>query len=273
VFTLFDFDTFYMAIDALLEFINSDFTCYTMDAAKDVLNCNALQMPEPTSSDGRLMSPRATSCWADAQQGQVGVSTLYSCSATSTCCADPLSCDDPSKNMMCGDCPLPAQGIRTFGCNTMIQKCQCGLESYEVDRCVAQRECGPSSSCSLLTGLDDVSFGSLKSCSGCASSPICLVGGSQHYGECTCLSSPDAKVALCDSGAGARVSPDASKLCGYSVESQLRGHAPVSSHSKDTIVGITYVGWILFVGIWSILLWSFSKQFGSQKITQKLFFS
>jgi hypothetical protein len=51
----------------------------------------------------------------------------------------------------------------------------------------------------------------------------------------------------------------AMQLCGYSVESQLRGHGPVSSNSKDTIVGITYVGWILFVGIWSILLWSFSN--------------
>jgi hypothetical protein len=100
----------------------------------------------------------------------------------------------------------------------MIQRCQCGLESYEVDRCVAQRECGASSSCSLLTSLDDISFGSLKSCTDCASSPICLVGGSQHYGECTCLSSADAKVALCDPGSGAR-QPDVEKLCGYTVDS------------------------------------------------------
>jgi len=218
-FTLFDFDTFYMAIDALLEFINSDFTCYTMDTQREVLNCEVMYIPEPNSSDVRLTSPRATSCWAEAQHGQIGVSTLYSCSATSTCCADPLNCDDPSGALACGDCPLPPAGVRTFGCNTMIQKCQCGLQSYEVDRCVAQRECGPSSSCSLLTSLDDVSFGSLKSCTDCASSPICLVGGSQHYGECTCLSSPDAQVALCDSGSGARVNPDASKLCGYSVDS------------------------------------------------------
>jgi hypothetical protein len=218
-FTLFDFESFYEAIDTLLAYINADLTCYSMNAQAPPLQCNISNLPEPNVND-LASKTRASSCWAEVQQQQVGVSNLYACGATSTCCSDPLNCDDSKKTLMCGNCPLPTLvGIRTYGCNTMIQKCQCGLESYEVDRCVAQRECGKSSSCSLLTSLDDISFGAMKSCTDCTSSPICLIGSSQRNGQCTCLNSADAKVALCDTGVGARVSPDASKLCGYAQDS------------------------------------------------------
>jgi hypothetical protein len=218
-FTLFDFESFYEAIDTLLAYINADLTCYSMNTQAPPLQCVNLRLPEPNASD-LTAKTRASPCWAEVQQQQVGVSNLYACGATSTCCPDPLNCDDSTKTLMCGNCPLPAlAGIRTFGCNTMIQKCQCGLESYEVDRCVAQRECGATSSCSLLASLDDISFGAMKSCTDCTSSPICLVGGSQHYGQCTCLNSADAKVALCDTGVGSQVRPEASKLCGYAQDS------------------------------------------------------
>jgi hypothetical protein len=214
--TIFDFDSFYAAIDGLVAFLNADFTCYSMNPESPPVVCSSISLPKPNNDTIYSMAPRASTCWAEAQQRQVGVSTLYACSATSTCCDDALTCDDPAKNRICGECPLPLAGVRQYGCNTMIQRCQCGIESFEVDRCVAQRDCGPTASCSLLTNLDDMSFGAMKSCTDCAVSPVCLIGSSQHYGQCTCLNGANAKVDLCDASTmGAVVSTNPSRLCGF----------------------------------------------------------
>lgn len=215
-FTLFDWDIIYTSIDSLATYLNADFTCYsTFSNVNPPLRCDALELPKPDSNSIGTMSPRASTCWADAQQQQIGVSTIYACTATSTCCADPLNCADSTETRMCADCPIPPAGVRAFGCNTMIQRCQCGLESYDVDRCVSQRECGPAASCSLLTALDDYSFGSLRKCTDCPSSPVCLISNSQRYGQCTCMSSANAKVDLCDDRVGAAVSTNPMRLCGY----------------------------------------------------------
>jgi hypothetical protein len=215
-FTLFDFESFYLGIDGLVEFLNSDFTCYSMSMDVAPLQCTLLNFTEPSVDDIDVIAPRASVCWADAQQRQVGVSNLYACTATSTCCSDALNCDDnPGGVRMCSECPLPPAGVRTYGCNTMLQRCQCGVETFQVDRCASQRDCGPSASCSLLTSLDDVSFGALKTCTECATSPVCLMGSSQQYGQCSCLTSADTKVDLCSSAVGSRVNPDVSKLCGF----------------------------------------------------------
>jgi hypothetical protein len=215
-FTLFDFDDFYLSIDGLVEFLNADFTCYSMSTEVPPLQCTLLNFTEPSSVDVDEIAPRASVCWAEAQQRQIGVSNLYACTATSTCCVDPLNCDGNSKGVrLCSECPLPPAGIRTYGCNTMIQRCQCGVESYDVTRCAAQRDCGPSASCSLLTSLDDISFGTLRSCTECATSPVCLMGNSQQFGQCSCLTSTDSKVDLCSVPVGTKVNPIASKLCGF----------------------------------------------------------
>lgn len=215
-FTLFDFDDFYLSIDGLVEFLNADFTCYSMSVNVTPLQCTLLDFTEPSQDDVDLMAPRASVCWAEAQERQVGVSNLYSCTATSSCCVDPLNCDDSANGVrLCSECPLPPAGVRTYGCNTMLQRCQCGVESFQVARCGSQGDCGPAASCSLLTSLDDVSFGALRSCTECAASPICLMGSSQVHGLCTCLTSTDSKVDLCSVPVGTRVNPSASKLCGF----------------------------------------------------------
>lgn len=216
-FTLFNYDDFYLAIDGLVEYLNADFTCYSINKKVAPLKCTWLNFTQPSADNIVQIAPRPSVCWAEAQQRQVGVSNLYACTATSTCCSDPLNCDDdPDGARMCGECPLPAlAGVRTFGCNTLLQRCQCGLESFEVSRCAAQRDCGPSASCSLLTNLDDISFGSLKSCTECSTSPVCLMGSSQQFGQCSCLTSTDSKVDLCSTEVGSRVNPSVSKLCGF----------------------------------------------------------
>lgn len=215
--TLFNYDDFYLAIDGLVEYLNADFTCYSMRSKVAPLQCTWLNFTQPSADDVNVMAPRPSVCWAEAQQRQVGVSNLYACTATSTCCSDPLNCDDtPDGAKLCSECPLPTvAGVRTYGCNTMLQRCQCGVETFEVSRCAAQRDCGPAASCSLMTSLDDVSFGSLKSCTSCATSPVCLMGSSQQFGQCSCLTGANLKVDLCNAGVGVRVNPGMSKLCGF----------------------------------------------------------
>lgn len=44
---------------------------------------------------------------------------------------------------------------------------------------------------------------------------------------------------------------------GYIVESLLRGRAPVGQMSRDAIRGATYSGWILYLSLWTVLLYSF----------------
>lgn len=214
--TLFDFDNFYGAIDALVLFLNGDFMCYDIDKDVEPLQCMALNFSTPSRSDLTSMAPSPSACWAEAQERQVGVSNLYACSPTSTCCMDPLNCDSLNGARLCADCPsVPDDDAIRYGCNTMIQRCQCGLQKQSVDRCLSQSECDAKASCSLLTSLDDVSFGTLHSCTECSTAPVCLINGGGRYGQCTCLENADVKVELCDVSIDSLVNPNPSKLCGY----------------------------------------------------------
>jgi hypothetical protein len=51
----------------------------------------------------------------------------------------------------------------------------------------------------------------------------------------------------------------AMQFCGFSVESQLRGVGPLSAKAKDSVVGSTIVGWLLFVAIWGALIYGFAS--------------
>lgn len=49
----------------------------------------------------------------------------------------------------------------------------------------------------------------------------------------------------------------AMQFCGFTVESVLRG--PIGQYQTDTITSATVSGWILFVALWSILIYSFAS--------------
>ena len=51
----------------------------------------------------------------------------------------------------------------------------------------------------------------------------------------------------------------AMQICGFSVESLLRGHGKVSQNARDSVVGISAVGWILFVALWATVFWTFGN--------------
>ena len=48
------------------------------------------------------------------------------------------------------------------------------------------------------------------------------------------------------------------QLCGYVTESLLRGRGALSNAATDAIYGATASGWVQFVALWFVLLWSFS---------------
>jgi hypothetical protein len=223
--TLFDFTSFLAAIDKFGAFLETDLTCFTIDTHSDLLSCAALEVPSPDADSIESMAPLPTACWADAQQRQVGISTLYACTPTSTCCADVINCglssragDQTTPPMLCGECPVPAStAFRAYGCDTLQQRCQCGLPAFDVSKCVAQRDCNPTTSCSLLTSLNDVSFGAIK-CASCSVQPICLIGGDSVSGKCTCLPTGTTEADRCSSGAGSTTFPNPIHLCGYALD-------------------------------------------------------
>ena len=47
-------------------------------------------------------------------------------------------------------------------------------------------------------------------------------------------------------------------LNGYVVESLLRGKAPIGTSSRDAITGATNSGWVLYISLWTVLLYSFA---------------
>lgn len=214
--TLFDFNSFWEGIDKFAKFLESDLTCFTMDPTQDLISCAVLEVPPPDMESIDSMAPLPSACWADAQQRQVSVSTLYACTPTSTCCQDGVNCGKPQ---LCGDCPVPSStAFRTYGCDTLTQRCQCGLPAFDVSKCVAQRDCGPTTSCSLLTSMNDVSFGAIKTCSSCSVPPICLIGSDSVSGKCTCLPTGDTEVDRCSNGAGSVTFPNPVHLCGYATD-------------------------------------------------------
>jgi hypothetical protein len=213
--TVFEFSGFYEAIDSLAEYIDMDVTCYSVTEGSEPFTCAMLGLATPGVDDVQQMSPVQSTCWAEAQQRQVGVSTLYSCAPTSTCCDGPLC----GQLIMCGSCPVPpSSAVRAYGCNTVVQRCQCGVEAFSISRCSSQRECGPKASCSLVTSTREVSWGSLQECTLCAVPPVCLMGSGPQSGECTCLTTTgDLSVHRC-STVGRAVYPGHQELCGYAQE-------------------------------------------------------
>ena len=58
-FTVFNFDDFYLSMDAFVEFLNADFTCYTMSADVPPLQCTLLNFSEPSLAEVKDYAPRA----------------------------------------------------------------------------------------------------------------------------------------------------------------------------------------------------------------------
>lgn len=211
-FTEFDFEPVYTAIDDMAEFLAGDSTCFeeAMLRTNASFLCRLATLPQLSGDDAFSIAPYPSQCWAEAQTRQLGITTLYACTAGSTCLATPTG----SATVACAECPLPPAGYNPFGCDTLLQKCVCGTQSLTPARCVGQRDCGVGQGCSLLTSLGDSSFGAIQ-CQSCPSQPVCLVQGATNTGECTCLPSAREELDLCAGPVGEPTRPNPGHLCGY----------------------------------------------------------
>jgi len=211
--TLFDFSLLFGVIDDMMNFLETDITCYNPSHV-DPLTCSFLGLAELNSTEAEAMAPAASQCWAEAQERQVGITTLYACTAASTCLKSPTA----SEVVLCLSCPPNSNPLfHTYGCNTMLQLCQCGTQALDVTGCVAHRDCAaPDTACSVLSALGDVSFGTIK-CSDCSNPPVCLLDKG-FTGKCTCLSSGSSELDVCSVPTGQAIIPSPSRLCGYAYD-------------------------------------------------------
>ena len=212
--TIFDFSSLYDAIDAFANFIIADMTCYTGSDAP-VLNCAAISLPHIDAAGASVLAPLPTQCWADAQGQQLGVTNLYACSAASMCLPDANAAT--SEAVLCVQCPIQTNPLfSTYGCNTMEHRCECGVQTMNLNMCLTQDDCsGSQTVCSSVSNVGDVSYGT-NFCSECASGPVCVISSNTRAGQCTCVRSVESQVDHCKGAVGSQSYPAPNNLCGYS---------------------------------------------------------
>lgn len=217
--TIFDFQHVVQVLNAFYDFLLEDVFCYQRNTTDVFLPCHWIRLPNPNISTLGQRISFATKCWADAQVQDVGTTTLYACTGTSICCTD-VYC---SQKTVCIQCPQSQDLllINTFGCNTMTQQCQCGIPKMRTTKCMRHSDCIlPEATCSLLTSLDDVSYGSVG-CTTCTAEPVCLILSTSQVGQCTCMTSAQEEVALCTASFGQSVFARPNALCGYDYASEV----------------------------------------------------
>jgi hypothetical protein len=209
--TLFDFNFIYVALDVFEVYVSSDQQCLAYREANvtEVLNCT---FPPLSSRDSMVGAYRVgTRCWADAQR-DVGTSNLLACTESDTCYASDY---DRSTPIICGSCPIAGTGFSTYGCSSLTKMCTCGIPTTQSTTCSSNQECGYSlSTCQLITGLDDMSYGN-QPCSDCSKDVQCLMRAGSGLGRCGCMFQAQ-PLQKCTQMPGQFVPvTDGSKLCGY----------------------------------------------------------
>lgn len=209
--TLFDFASIYVALDVFEVYVSSDRQCLVYREANvtEVLNCT---FPALASRDSMAGAYRVgTRCWADAQR-DVGTSNLLSCTESDTCYASDY---DRSKPIICGSCPIAGAGYSTYGCSAITKMCTCNVPTTLPSTCSSNQECSYStSSCQLITGLDDMSYGN-QPCADCSKDVQCLMRAGSGVGKCGCMFQ-EQPLQKCSQMPGQFVPmTDGSKLCGY----------------------------------------------------------
>jgi hypothetical protein len=217
-FTLFDLSGVVDALDDMENFLLLDDSCYEFQLSQrqnssynkfPCLNLNISQYAATTQGTTSLVS---TQCWANAQP-LLGQNSLFACSAASTCCRT----SECIENILCASCTDPQlPGVAKYGCDSLRQRCVCGLTRTVYDRCSANRECTFSSQCELVSSLNSISYGTLP-CSSCPQSArvMCLLPSSGFPGRCSCMLDSVKGYDLCSDLTGTRTSVTGSRLCGY----------------------------------------------------------
>ena len=106
--TLFDFGSVNVAIDAFELYVSSDQQClnYRATGPKDLLSC--VFPPLATADQFEGANLVATRCWADAQQS-IGTSNLLACTGSDTCYKSLYD----TTQVVCVSCPEPGPTAST----------------------------------------------------------------------------------------------------------------------------------------------------------------
>ena len=217
-FTLFDLSGVVDALDDMENFLLLDDSCYEFQLSQrqgssynkfPCLNLNISQYAATTQGTTSLVS---TQCWANAQP-LLGQNSLFACSAASTCCRT----SECIENILCASCTDPQlPGVAKYGCDSLRQRCVCGLTRLVYDRCSANRQCGLTSQCELVSSLNSISYGTLP-CASCPQSArvMCLLPSSGFPGRCSCMLDSVKGYDLCSDLTGTKTSVTGSRLCAY----------------------------------------------------------
>jgi hypothetical protein len=209
--TLFDFNSIYVALDVFEVYVSSDDRCLAYREANitEILNCT---FPTLSSKDSLAGAYRVgTRCWADAQR-DVGTSNLLACTESDTCYSSDY---DRLTPIICGSCPSAGFGYSTYGCSSITKMCTCSIPTTQATTCSSNMECAYSlSTCQLITGLDDMSYGN-QPCTDCTKDVQCLMRAGSGLGKCGCMFQTQA-LQKCTQMPGQFVPmTDGNKLCGY----------------------------------------------------------
>jgi hypothetical protein len=205
-------------MDDMAKFLLMDQTCFVYkvlrraNSSYQFMRCLALDISSYDNSSTPPHQISATSCWADANPS-LGQNSLFSCTSSSSCCKT-SACQD---YIPCGTCPAPALELTNrFGCDSMIQKCVCGLAQSTVDSCSSNRQCDATKGCKLVSSLNKQNFGTIP-CEQCPSGSMvmCLLPTTGFPGECACMLDSSIQYDICGDTSGTVTLPDASRLCAY----------------------------------------------------------
>ncbi len=217
-FTLFDLSGVVNALDDMEKFLLLDDSCYEYHLAQKQnlpyvrFQCLSLNMDSYNVTSAGTTSLVSTQCWADARP-TLGQNSLFACSAASTCCRT-SECKEFVLCASCTDTVLP--GINKYGCDSLRKTCVCGQARTVYDRCSANRQCGLTSQCELVSSLNSVSYGTIP-CANCPSTArvMCLLPSSGFPGRCSCMLDSVKGYDLCSDRSGTRTTITGSRLCAY----------------------------------------------------------
>ena len=219
-FTLFDFSDVVNTMDDMEGFLQDDDTCFTFQLHQRanltyaMFPCLALDLKRYKGTTAGTTAISATQCWADAAPS-LGQNSLFSCTATSTCCKTATDC---SGFIPCGTCPVPGLDMTNrYGCDGLRQMCVCGLAQTTLSKCSANRQCtGETGQCELVSSMGSVSYGKIP-CGQCpaTSRVLCLLQESGLPGRCVCMLISNSEYDLCSELPGTRTTVDSSRLCGF----------------------------------------------------------
>jgi hypothetical protein len=174
--------------------------------------CLDARLSNLSSGTSGTTSIDATRCWASASPS-LGQNSLFSCTASSTCC-ETSAC---TRLIVCGTCPTPQfPEVKQYGCESLQEKCMCGVAKSSISTCTANRQCDVDAQCEMVSSLSGMRYGTIP-CRLCPSqyAVMCLLPPSGMPAQCACMLNKDMMYDLCWDMAGTRTMVNNQKLCGY----------------------------------------------------------